>query len=258
MENVMADDDEVVSDDVAQDDGPEGEGAEGQDSGAGDDDGEVSAERTDAPSGEDDGPSHIRAEGDGEKPLSRGGNRFQRLSNDNAALREELAAARREREADRQARQAQEQNWTQQQWQERWNAMPPEEKIEAAWQQGQQQINNLQQQFGTQLQLMKDQTAYEAKATVNPVYARHKDEVEEQYQSYSQRGMHIPRETILKQMLGEKALASASRSTSTARRQGQKKIEAQTTRPTSNKGDAASSRGKQGDTAEKRLAGVEI
>src|SRR5262249_47273703 len=99
---------------------------------------------------------------------------------------------------------------------------------------------------------------YDAKASVHPVYARHKDEVERQYNQFMAQGRFIPRETILKQMLGDRALASAGKLTSQARKQGQKKIEAQTTRPSSSKGDAASTRGKAGDTPEKRLAGVEI
>src|SRR5262249_27732940 len=104
----------------------------------------------------------------------------------------------------------------------------------------------------------KDENRYDAMSAVHPVYERYKDQVNQIHQQYAQQGQFIRRELILKNLLGEKALASASRDTGKARKQGQKKIEAQTTRPSSSKGDAASSRGRQGDTPEKRLAGVEI
>lgn len=252
----MADDDEVLPDEGTSDDGAQGEGAEGQDTGAGDEDSEVSPVSSDAPPEGDDGPQDGQPEGD--RPVSRGANRFQRLSNDNAALREELAAARREREADRQRQVAQQQQWTEQQQQERWAVMTPEEKVEELRYWGQQQLQSLQQQNAFQMGLLRDQMQYDAKATVNPVYARHKVEVERQYQEHMQQGRHIPRETLLYQMLGRRAVETAATSTRKAKVQGQKKIEAQTTRPSSNKGDAASSRGKSGDSAEKRLAGVEI
>jgi hypothetical protein len=258
MEDVMADDDEALPDEDIEH-GTEGEGTEGPDPGEGDDDAEGSTERADAPSGKDDGPSRVRTEGDdAEKPVTRGGNRFQRLSNDNSALREELAQIRRDREADRQNQAAQQQQWTEQQWAERWAVMTNEEKIEHIAAQGEQRIRGLQSEMGMQTKLMRDQMGYEAKASVNPVYAKYQDEVERVHSDYAQRGQFIAREGILKQLLGERALASASKDTRQGRKQGQKKIEAQTTRPSTSKGDAASTRGKSGDSAEKRLAGVEI
>src|SRR5262245_66636800 len=126
--------------------------------------------------------------------------------------------------------------------------MTPEEKFNELYYRGSQQLQQMQQQNAFQMGMLRDQMAYEAKASVKQVYARHKDEVERQYNEYAQQARYIPRETILKQMLGERALATAAKATGQARRQGQKKIEAQTTRPSSSKGDAASTRGKTGDS----------
>jgi hypothetical protein len=260
METAMADDDEVLpDDDIEISDGTEGEGTEGPDPGEGDDDAEGSTERADAPPRKDDGSPRVPAEGDDDqRPVSRGSARVQRAIEERNALREELAAIRREREADRQNQAAQQQQWTEQQWAERWAVMTPEEKIEYVAQQGEQRIRGLQSEMGMQARLMKDQMGYEARASVNPVYAKYQEEVERIHHDYAQRGQFIAREGILKQLLGERALASATGATRKAQKQGQKKIEAQTTRPTSSKGDAASTRGKSGDSAEKRLAGVEI
>src|SRR5258707_13427969 len=97
----MADDDEVLPDDEIEiGDGTEGEGAEGQDTGAGDEDSEVSAVSPDAPSEGDDGPQDGQPQGDG-KPLSRGANRVQRAVEERNALREELAQIRRDKGPDR-------------------------------------------------------------------------------------------------------------------------------------------------------------
>jgi hypothetical protein len=255
----MADEDEVANhgdDEII--DGAEGEGLEGQDPAGGDEGSEVPADGSDASSAGDDGLQDRRQEGDAGQHVTRGGNRFQRLSNDNAALRDELAAMRRQRETEAARQTAQQQQWDQDQWNQRWSVMTPDEKVDYAVNWGQQQANELRNQMGAQVGLLKDQLAYDAKATINPVYAKYKDEVEDQYQQYWQQGRHIPRETLLYQMIGRKAVETAGSSTRRARAQGQKKIEAQTTRPSTSKGDAASTRGKAGDSAEKRLAGVEI
>jgi hypothetical protein len=251
----MAEDD--VDDIPLEDDGPQGEGTEGQDTGEGDEDGEVPAEQSDASSGEDDGPR--KAAGDEEdRPLTRGGNRFQRLSNDNAGLREELAALRQQREEEARRSQQQQQQWDEQAWNDRWAVMTPEEKVQYAWERGRQELTQYQRQTNYQLALMKDQMSYEAKATVNPVYQRYAKEVEKVFNERLQQGRGMWREDILKNLLGEKAISSAGKSTMRAARVGNRKIEAQTTRPLNSRGDAASTRGRQGDTAERRLAGIEI
>lgn len=252
----MADDDEVLPDEPIADEGAGGEAPEGQGAGEGDDESPLSAERSDASSREDDGTPEP-AEGR-QEPVTRGGGRVQRVVEERNALRDELAAMRAERQAQAAREAQQQQQWDEQAWQERWAVMTPEEKVNELYQRGTQQLQQIQQQNAFQMGMMRDQMAYEAKASVNPVYARYKDEVETQYNQYAQQGRFIPRETLLKQLLGEKALATATKATGQARKQGQKKIEAQTTRPSGGKGDATSTRGKAGDSAEKRLAGVEI
>jgi hypothetical protein len=255
----MADDDEVLpDDDIEIGDGTEGEGTEGSDPAGGDDDTEGSTEQPGGEPGEDDGPRQGQRAREDERPVTRGGNRVQRAVEERNALREELAQLRRDQAADRAERAQQTQQYTDQQWAERWAVMTPEEKIDYVASQGEQRIRGLQSEMGRQTMLMRDQMAYEAKASVHPVYARYQNEVDRIHNDYAQRGQFIAREGILKQLLGERALATASGSTRKAQRQGQKKIEAQTTRPSSSKGDAASTRGKSGDSAEKRLAGVEI
>src|SRR5262249_4569442 len=103
-----------------------------------------------------------------------------------------------------------------------------------------------------------DKMKYEARAAVDTLYQRHAEEVENLFQSELRQGRTWPREMILDFVLGRKMRTSAGRDTKRARAQGQKRIEAQQTRPTSAKGDAASGRSKTGNTPEDRLKGMDI
>ncbi len=252
----MADEDEVLDDEPIGD-GTEGEGAEGQDTGAGDEGSEVSAEQPDAQAAGDDGPQAPSGDGE-ERPLSRGESRQQRLANELRQVREENARLARERQEERNRQAAQQAQWDQEQWNQRWAVMTPDEKVQTLYEQGQNWMAQTQQNMGLQMQVMRDQMAFDAKATVRPIYAKYKNEVEQIHNQYAARGQFIQREVILKQVIGERALATADKSTSQARKQGQKKIEAQTTRPSGSKGDTASQRGRSGDSPAKRLEGVEI
>ena len=104
---------------------------------------------------------------------------------------------------------------------------------------------------------LMDKTAYDAKATINPVYAKFKDEVENRFQEQVRRGQPVEREIILKVLLGERALEGAGKS-GPARRQASRRVESQRVAPGSGRGDAPSNRGRAGDTAESRLKGVII
>ncbi len=248
----MADDDEEVLDD--ENEPAEGQDAEGQDGDEQDDAAPEDAEQSGEEPGQDDGAPGAEPE----RQVSRGGQRFQRLANDNAGLRQELEQLRRSREQEAQRAAQQQQQWDEQAWNDRLAVMTPEEQARAMWQRGQWELQQQQQRTNQQLFLMRDQLAFEAKATVNPVYARYQNEVERVFVERMQQGRGLAREDILRNILGERALSTANRSTTKARKQGQRRIEAQTTRPSNSRGDASSTRGKQGDSAEKRLAGIEI
>ncbi len=105
-------------------------------------------------------------------------------------------------------------------------------------------------------QNLTDKAAFDAKATIHPTYQKYQGAVEEKFQELLGKGTPTDRETILKFMLGERALQAANPARARqARQAGQNRVAAQATRPGSAKGDAASQRGKVADSAEKRLAG---
>jgi hypothetical protein len=234
--------------------GTESEGTAGQSPESGDDESEVSAEHTDEEA--DDGESEVAAEPP-QKGGSRGEGRIQRLANEAKAAREEAAAARREaQEARREAAQRQEQQ-TEAQQREMLALMTPEERAE--WRIGQMERRQAQerQQDRTQIAMMMDKTSYDAKAAISPVFAKYKDVVEELFQKQLALGRPVEREVLLQNHLGKLAIDGAGKS-GQARRQAGKRVESQRVSAGSGKGDAPSSRGKAGDTAENRLKGVII
>lgn len=247
------DDDDVI---VA---GTEGEGTEGQDPGEGDQEGDLPADQPVAE--EDDGsggePAEKVAAEEPAKP-SRGQARFQKLANDAKAARERAEKAEREIEELRRAQWQRDQQITEQQERERLALMTPDER--ADYRITQMERRNAEQLRAHQLQtaMHMDKAAFDAKATVHPIYARYKDEVEARFQDQLRKGAPVEREIILKNLLGERALDGALNGAGKAKAAGRKRIEAQKVAPGSSKGDAQSQRGKAGDTAEKRLQGVFI
>ena len=243
---IEGDDEEIVT-------GTESEGTEGSDAPERDDDSEVSAEHVDAEA--DDGESEQVDEKAGDKP-SRGENRFQRLANERAA--EKARADRAEAELIEARRQsyARQTEQTEAQQREMLALMTPEERAEFRIKQMESRYERDRNQDRITTASLMDKTAFDAKATVNPVYARYKDEVESRFQDQLRQGRPVEREILLKVLLGEKALSGASNSK--PRKAAEKRVEGQRVASGSGKGDSPSNRGKAGETAESRLKGQYI
>jgi hypothetical protein len=165
------DDEEIVT-------GTESEDTSGTDAGTGDDDSEISAEHVDAEA--DDGESEQVDAKAGDKP-SRGENRFQRLANERAA--EKARADRAEAELIEARRQAysRQTEQTEAQQREMLALTMPEERAEWRIKQMESRYERDRNQDRSTTASLMDKTAYDAKATINPVYAKFKDEVESRY-----------------------------------------------------------------------------
>ena len=246
------DEDEVVE--TVENEGTPSEGAEGQD------DAEQGADASgDAAEHPDDQEDDGQQEVEGEPAVrSRGETRFQRLANETKAAKEEAAATRRELEGLRRQQQASQTQFTAQQEQERLALMTPQERTEYQLARMQQGFTAQFGQMQLQTQAMLDKTAFAAKAAVNPVYQRHEAEVENKFNELLQSGRPTDRETILKFILGERALNGASAGRAKAAKAGAKRVENQRVAAGSARGDTASNRGKTGQTAEDRLKGQYI
>ncbi len=178
------------------------------------------------------------------------------MANETKAAKEEAAEAKRRiQELERQSWQRQEQVSAAEEEQRRALMTDAERSTY--------DLNKVKNEFSAQLrqtqlqsQFTADKIAYEAKAASRPVYAKHAAEVERQFQEQVRRGAPVERETILRHLLGELALKTASNPS--ARRQASRRVESQRVAGGSGKGDAASDRGKAGTSAESRLKGQYI
>jgi len=232
--------------------GTEGESTEGQDDGGGHQEADVPAEQPDAEA--DDGEQEVAATA--ETKVSRGDARIQRLANEAKAAREEAAAARREAEELRRQTWQQNSQVTAQQEQERLALMLPEERTTYQLQKMQQQFDQARQQDRAATAALMDKTAYDAKATINPVYKKFQDEVEARFEQHQRQGAPVAREILLKLVLGERALEGARNPG--PKRQAASRVAAQRVSSGSGKGSAATERGKAGDTPGERLKDVFI
>ena len=233
--------------------GTEGQDTAGQVAGEGDQESDVSPEHADPEA--DDGEQEVVGAEPAKQP-SRAEARFQRLANETKAAREEAQQARREAEELRRQTWQQNSQVTAQQEQERIALMLPEERTTYQLSKMQQQFQQERAQDRAQTAAMMDKTAFDAKATINPVYAKFKDEVEKRFEEHSRQGAPVAREILLKLVLGERALEGARNPK--PRQQAAARVGAQRVASGSGKGSAAAERGKAGDSAAERLKDVFI
>ncbi len=231
--------------------GTSGEGAAGQDPAGGQPEAELPAEHADDAA--DDGESEV-AEG-GERP-TRGETRFQRLANETKAAREEAADARREAADLRRQTWQQQTQVTEQQEQERLALMLPHEQTAYQLTKMRREFDQQRHSDRMQTQALLDKTAFDAKATIDPVYGKFKDEVETRFQEQMRQGRPVEREILLKLLLGERALSGARNPK--PKQAARARVDAQRVSPGGSKGDAATARGKAGDTPGERLRDVII
>jgi hypothetical protein len=91
-----------------------------------------------------------------------------------------------------------------------------------------------------------------------PHLKKYDSEVERIRLEQQSQGRFVPREVLLDLAIGRAARAAAVKAGAKPKQQGQARIAAQQSRPAPARGDTGSQRGKQGDSAEKRLLNVPI
>jgi hypothetical protein len=255
--------DDIELDDEGGDDegtGTAGQRASGEDTGEGDEEGDVSAERADASPEEDDGQQGSR---EGQAPVSRGSRRIQRLLRENRELKERNERSENERQEYQRQQHFARQRETYDQREARRAVMTPEERNSDDWLTWQQGINATVQGARTQFADEMDQAKFEAKAAINPLYAKWEERVERIFQDRKRAGMPMAqREVIMKYLIGEAAMKQAPSQSRKAKAEGRKRVQAAQVRPGSSRGDAATTRGRGSpdgvSRAEHNLRGVEI
>jgi len=102
-----------------------------------------------------------------------------------------------------------------------------------------------------------DKASYDAQAASNPTYKRYSAEVERMFAEQMAKGAPVDRITILKHILGAKALEGAA-AAPRQRRAANTRVERERVAPSSGKGDQQRPSTRRMSTAEERLKDVLI
>ena len=102
-----------------------------------------------------------------------------------------------------------------------------------------------------------DRTAYEAKATVNPLYAKWKSRVETELTTLRNQGQNVEREKLMYYLIGKNAVERLGETKPAQRQQAQRRVAAARTRPDNPGSDVQATR-RQTSTLEKRLENQQL
>jgi hypothetical protein len=121
-----------------------------------------------------------------------------------------------------------------------------------------QRTQHLLQQQAMQIQETQDKLLYNSILRDAPHLKKYDADVEKVRLEQQARGVFVPREVLLDLAIGRAARAAAVKSAPKAQKEGARKVAQAQSRPAQARGDTATQRGKQGDSAEKRLENVPI
>jgi len=203
-----------------------------------------------------------------ERVAGRAVTRIQRLANENAELRRQVATRAQPPGPTFQPpgptfqppAGLQEEN--DEQFTARLQLLPPDERMEQRYLRDKRQSNQRMAFFQFQQTELHDKTSFDAKSVADPRYKRWAAEVEAKRQEFMQGGQIVPREVVLKYLLGEHMLSpQGTKETRRRVQRGQERVRRQETRPTGAGSDVVAPRRGQLTEAQaraKRLAGMQI
>lgn len=216
-------DDEIEIEDQDDEDGGDASNGEVGDDGSEDEAGE------EASGGQEVDDEQVR------RP-SRAQARFQKLANETRELKAELERIRTERTTSQTAETTRQ---TEAQERERLSQMDPEQRLEYLIAKQSNQHRSELQQLRFEMADSADKTAFESMAARNPVASKLRTEVEERLAELRRGGTTAPRETVLKYLIGERALANAGRAKGKAQRAADVNRVRQTGKPSAARGDVS-------------------
>lgn len=199
------------------------------------------AEEDDEPEEDPDADPYAEDDADPEPPArqpSRGENRIATLAREKKAAEDKAALYERQL-AELSARQNQPPQPTQEQINAHLATLEPWERTEFLRQQDSQRFEATLRNMQFQQQESADKTAYEALKLRSPIAAKLESDVEQRLAQMRASGTTAPRETVLRWVIGDRALANAGRATGKAKKAAATNREYQTARPSNSRGDAA-------------------
>ncbi len=138
--------------------------------------------------------------------------------------------------------------------------LEPWERTEVLRQEDSRRMESQIAQMRWESQEAADRTAYDALCARKPVAAKLKDEVEARLADMRKAGTTAPRETVLRWVIGDRALANEGKATGRAQKAASANRDRQTTRPTNGRADAAPSDRRGGDSSkrDKRIENYQL
>jgi hypothetical protein len=136
--------------------------------------------------------------------------------------------------------------------------MDPIEVMREDLRESEQRTAQLLQRTAMESQENNDKSSYNSLLREKPHLKRYDAEVERVRVEQQAAGRFVPREVLLKLAIGDAAMKAAEKKGPQAQREGQRKVAAQQSRPAAGRSDTATQRGRQGDSAEKRLENIPI
>lgn len=136
--------------------------------------------------------------------------------------------------------------------------MTPEERFEYRMDQMQRQNQQFLQGVQMNLAEQTDKANFEAKSSVDPLYKKYAPLVEQRLSELRAQGQNVPREVLMKFMIGERALQKADGARSRQTKRAQSEARQQRGRATNPRGRQGSEGRSGGKSAKDRLEGVKF
>jgi hypothetical protein len=132
--------------------------------------------------------------------------------------------------------------------------MSPEERITAELNDAKQGFAREMFQTRLQLQESSDKAAYQAKATVDPLYKKWEPKVEAELTELRKQGQNVDREKLMYYLIGKSAVEGRQAAKPGQRAEAQRRVSSQRTRPSNSGSDvSANRRSGGGNSLERRL-----
>ena len=128
---------------------------------------------------------------------------------------------------------------TPEQRQQRLQNMDPLDRLELQQRETDQRTNAMLQRIEFEAKDNSDRLSYDSLCQRQPAAAKLKEEVEKRLADMRKTGMTAPRETVLKYLIGERALANGGRASSRAKKGADQQRQRQEARPGGGRGDVA-------------------
>jgi hypothetical protein len=194
---------------------------------------------------------------DQERP-SRGERRYQTLSNELKEARQRNEELNRRLDAVIAGQGRPQQGETPETRAQRLALLTPEERIQETLREDREQHRREMQSVQFVVQEGSDKAAFEAKATVDPLYEKWKPKVEAELSSLRAKGQNVEREKLMFYLIGANAVEARKQQAGRQRADARGRVTRQQTRPSNSGSDTTGTRRDRNTSLERRLENQSI